>query len=134
MSELKPMFAPHQVRKEQIKALKDHVLVHEMTFDGRTLDSGIILLNDDGKGYGIRPRWGRVYAVGPHQQDVRVGQWIMVAHGRWTRGLKMQDETGEFTLRKIDPKDILLVTDREQAPTDDTQSSAVHVDKKTMPA
>ena len=132
MTELKPMFAPHKVRKEQIKALKSTVLVHEMIFDGRTLDSGIILLNDDGKGYGIRPRWGRVYAVGPEQKDVRVGQWIMVAHGRWTRGLKLQDETGELTLRRIDPNDILLITDSETAPLDDTQSTAVHVDKKTM--
>jgi hypothetical protein len=131
MSELKPMFAPHRVSREKIKAIRDHVLVHDMAFDGRKLNSGIILLNDDGKGYGIRPRWGRVYAVGPEQTAVRVGQWVMVAHGRWTRGLKLEDETGELTLRKIDPKDILLVSDREEAPQDDTQSDAVHIDKKS---
>lgn len=132
MSELKTMFTPHKVLKEQIKAIRDHVLVHEMAFDGRTLNSGIILLNDNGKGYGIRPRWGRVYAVGPEQTNVKVGQWIMVAHGRWTRGLQLEDENGELTLRKIDPKDILLVSDREEAPQDDTQSDAVHIDKKTQ--
>ena len=131
MTELKRMFEPHKVKREQITAIHDHVLVHEMAFDGRKLDSGIILLNDDGKGYGIRPRWGRVYAVGPEQHTVRVGQWIMVAHGRWTRGLKLEDETGELTLRKIDPKDILLVSDREEPPQDDTQSTAVHIDKQT---
>ena len=125
------MFEPHRVLKEQVKAIRDHVLVSEMAFDGRKLDSGIILLNDNGKGYGIRPRWGRVYAVGPEQTTVRVGQWVMVAHGRWTRGLKLEDETGELTLRKIDPKDILLVSDRIEAPQDDTQSTAVHVDKQT---
>lgn len=132
MSELKTMFTPHKVLKEQIKAIRDHVLVHEMAFDGRKLNSGIILLNDNGKGYGIRPRWGRVYAVGPEQTTVKVGQWIMVAHGRWTRGLQLEDETGELTLRKIDPKDILLVSDREEAPQDDTQSTAVHIDKQTQ--
>lgn len=132
MSELKTMFTPHKVLKEQIKAIRDHVLVHEMAFDGRKLNSGIILLNDNGKGYGIRPRWGRVYAVGPEQTTVKVGQWIMVAHGRWTRGLQLEDETGELTLRKIDPKDILLVSDRAEAPQDDTQSTAVHVDKQTQ--
>ena len=129
---MKAAFAPHKVQRNQIKAIHDHVLVHEMAFDGRKLNSGIILLNDDGKGYGIRPRWGRVYAVGPDQTDVQVGQWIMVAHGRWTRGLKIEDESGELTLRKIDPKDILLVSDREEPPQDDTQSNAVHVDKQTM--
>lgn len=132
MTEAKPMFAPHKVRREQIQAIHDHVLVHEMAFDGRKLNSGIILLNDDGKGYGIRPRWGRVYAVGPEQTSVKVGQWVMVAHGRWTRGLKIEDETGELTLRKIDPNDILLVSDREEAPQDDTQSDAVHIDKQSM--
>ena len=132
MTELKPMFSPHRVLKQQIKALKDHVLVHEMSFDVRITQSGIILPNDNGKGYGIRPRWGRVYAVGPDQHDVQVGQWIMVAHGRWTRGLEIEDEHGELTLRKIDPKDILLITDSEVSPQDDTMSTAVHVDKKTM--
>ena len=131
MTELKRMYEPHRVLKDQIKAIRDHVLVSEMSFDGRKVDSGLILLNDDGKGYGIRPRWGRVYAVGPEQKTVKVGQWIMVAHGRWTRGLDLEDETGELTLRKIDPKDILLVSDREEAPQDDTQSTAVHVDKQT---
>jgi len=84
-----------------------------------------VLLNDNGKGTGIRPRWGQVYAVGPDQQDVAVGQWIMVAHGRWTRGVRIQDETGDKTIRKIDPKDILLISDEQ--PTDETQSTALHV-------
>ena len=125
-------FAPHKVFREKIKALHKDVLVHEMAFDGRKLNSGIILLNDDGKGYGIRPRWGRVYAIGPEQLEVAVGQWIMVAHGRWTRGIKLEDESGELTLRKIDPDDILLISDSEEMPADDTQSTAVHIDKQTM--
>lgn len=132
MTELTPMFSPHRVLKQQIKALKDHVLVHEMSFDVRITQSGIILPNDNGKGYGIRPRWGRVYAVGPDQHDVQVGQWIMVAHGRWTRGLEIEDEHGELTLRKIDPEDILLITDSNESPQDDTMSTAVHIDKNTM--
>jgi hypothetical protein len=127
----KPAFAAHKVRRDQITALHDNILVHEMAFDGRKLSSGIILLNDDGKGYGIRPRWGKVYAVGPEQQDVTIGQWIMVAHGRWTRGLKIEDESGELTIRKIDPNDILLVSDSIDEPQDDTQSDAIHIDKQT---
>lgn len=128
----KAAFAPHKVQKDQIKALHNNILVHEMSFEGRTLNSGIVLLNDDGKGYGIRPRWGRVYAVGPKQTEIKVGQWIMVAHGRWTRGIKIEDETGELTLRKIDPNDILLISDSNEMPADDTQSTAVHIDKKTL--
>jgi hypothetical protein len=127
----KAAFAAHLVERTKIKAIHNHVLVYDMAFDVRTLNSGIILLNDNGKGYGIRPRWGRVYAVGPEQQDVVPDQWIMVAHGRWTRGIKIEDENGEKTLRRIDPEDILLVSDSPEQPIDDTQSTAVHVDKQT---
>jgi hypothetical protein len=44
-----------------------------MEFTGRQLASGIVLLNDNGTTAGIRPRWGQVYAIGPEQQDVTVG-------------------------------------------------------------
>jgi len=80
-------FSPHQLKKLQIRALKKDVLVTDMSFDQRITQSGLILLNDNGTGLGIRPRWGQVYAVGSQQQDVTVGQWVLVAHGRWTRGI-----------------------------------------------
>lgn len=119
---VKAAFAPHRI--STLKVLRDNVLVSEMEFSGRQLSSGIILMNDNGKSEGIRPRWGQVYAVGPDQHDVQVGQWICVAHGRWTRGLEIEDNTGEKTIRKIDPKDILLVSD-EHPGYDDTVSQAV---------
>lgn len=118
----KAAFEPHRI--EKIKALRDNVLVCDMEFTGRQLSSGIILMNDNGKSEGIRPRWGRVYEIGPEQQDVTVGQWICVAHGRWTRGLDIEDNVGKKTIRKIDPKDILLVSD-EHPGYDDTMSEAV---------
>lgn len=126
----KAAFEPHRINRHQLRALHDHVIVNDMTFDQRLSRGGLILLNDNGKGTGIRPRWGRVYAVGPDQQDVTVGQWVMVAHGRWTRGLDVQDETGQQTLRRIDPNDILLVSDSEDQPQDETFSDAVHVERQ----
>ena len=130
---MKSQYAPHKVEKQQLKALQNTVLVSDMVFDERISTGGIVLLNDNGKGNGIRPRWGRVYAVGPKQKNVEVGQWIMVAHGRWTRGIDIED--GELdhkrTIRKIDPKDILLVSDQQDRPQDDTQSEAVHIAKQT---
>lgn len=128
---MKPAFSPHQVLKNQIRALKDHIIVNEMNFDQRITQSGLILMNDNGTTLGIRPRWGRVYAIGPKQEDFKVGQWVCVAHGRWTRGLDIEDENGKSTIRRIDPKDILLVSDSEQMPQDDTMSTAVHVPKQT---
>jgi co-chaperonin GroES (HSP10) len=127
---MKPAFSPHKINKHQLRALHDHVIVSEMTFDQRITSGGLILLNDNGTTLGIRPRWGQVYAVGPGQKDVQVGQWICVAHGRWTRGLDIEDETGLRTIRRIDPEDILLISDTQ--PQDDTMSTAVHVAKQTQ--
>jgi co-chaperonin GroES (HSP10) len=122
-------FQPHQLRQSQIHPLNNSVIVSEMIFDQRITSSGIILPNDNGTGSGIRPRWGQVYAVGPEQTDVTVGQWICVAHGRWTRGIDIEDESGKKTLRRIDPNDILMVSD--ELPQDDTMSDAVNVTKQT---
>ena len=117
------------VKISQIRALHDSVIVADMNFDGRKLTSGIILPSDNGKSSGIRPRWGRVYAVGPDHRDVRPGQWILVAHGRWTRGIDIEDSTGRLTIRRVDPDDILLVSDHEPGP-DDTMSDAVVVPER----
>lgn len=119
---MKPAFSPNKIKS--IRVLHDHVLVTDMVFKGRQLSSGIILPNDNGKAAGIRPRWGQVYAVGPKQTDVTPGQWICVSHGRWTRGLDIEDDQGVKTIRRIDPKDILLVSD-ENPGSDDTISDAV---------
>jgi len=128
---MKPAFSPHKISKLKLKALHDHVLVNDMNFDQRITQSGLILLNDNGTTLGIRPRWGQVYAVGPKQKDVKVGQWICVGHGRWTRGLEIEDEQGQTTIRRIDPNDILLISDQPNMPQDDTMSEAIHVSKKT---
>jgi co-chaperonin GroES (HSP10) len=119
----KSAFAPHQISRQDFQPIRDWVVCTEMNFEGRQLSSGIILPGDNGRSQGIRPRWGQVYAVGPDQTDVRVGDWICVAHGRWTRGVEIQDQDGTKTVRRIDPNDILLVSD--SLPTDDTVSDAV---------
>jgi len=124
----KSAFQPHQISQNQLRPLNNSVVVTDMTFDERITTGGIVLLNDNGKGTGIRPRWAQVYAVGPEQQDVTIGQWICVAHGRWTRGIDIEDESGKQTLRRVDPKDILLVSNEQ--PQDETFSDAVHIDRK----
>jgi co-chaperonin GroES (HSP10) len=121
--ETKAAFAPHQLKKHQIKPLNRSVIVTDMIFDERVTTSGIVLLNDNGKSAGIRPSWGQVYAVGPDQKTVSVGQWVCVAHGRWTRGIEIEDESGKKTLRRIDPDDIMLLS--AERPQDDTMSEAV---------
>lgn len=126
---MKYAYSPFKVSYENFWAINNDVVVEQMSFEERITQSGLILRNDNGTSLGIRPRWARVYAVGPDQTEVKVGDWVLVAHGRWTRGLEIEDESGEKIIRKVDPKDIMLVSD--QLPADDTLSDAVHIDKQT---
>lgn len=114
----------------EIKPLKNNVIVTDMTFEGRQLNSGIVLLGDDGKTDGIRPRWARVYAIGPEQRDVSVGQWVLVEHGRWSRGVKIVKDGKEITIRRADPEAIIFVSD-DRPNNIDTISTAVHAERKT---
>jgi co-chaperonin GroES (HSP10) len=103
------------VARGKLKPLHDNIVVVDMNFDERKTKSGLVLLSDDGKAEGVRHRWGRVWAVGPEQEDVKVGEWILLEHGRWSRGFKYEDPTtGEvITIRRGDPKAILAVSDHE---------------------
>lgn len=119
----------HRIGK--LHPLRDNVLVRDMSFEGRTLSSGIIMLGDDGKTDGIRPRWARVYAVGPEQKTVMPGQWVLIEHGRWSRGIEVEVNDEKFTLRRADPDGIMFVSD--QKPDNiDTMSSALHAEKKSL--
>jgi len=96
-----------------ITPLKKRVLVSDMHFGETKTAGGIILTDDDGTESGIHPRWAKVYAVGKEQDDVRVGQWLLIAHGRWSRALKVKKDDVELEVRMIDENDILLVSDDE---------------------
>lgn len=107
------------IKVNKIRALHDHIIVSEMNFKERFTSSGIYIPSDDMKTTGIRPRWGQVYAVGPEQTEISIGQWVCVTHGRWTRGVKIEQADGtELTIRRVDNNDVLLVSDEQ--PQDDT--------------
>ena len=83
--------------------LRDGILVSNMEFGEQRTEGGIIIMSDDGKSTGIHPRWGKVLAIGKDQKDVKIGQYVLVSHGRWSRGFKLNGET----VRTVDPDDIL---------------------------
>lgn len=99
--------------KGKIKPLKKRVLVSNMHFGLLKTKSGVILPDDDGTAAGTHPRWAKVYAVGPEQQDVGVGKWVLIAHGRWTRQVILEDGDTDIDVRMVDENDILLMTDEE---------------------
>jgi co-chaperonin GroES (HSP10) len=117
--------------KGKLKPIKHYVFVKNMRFDDRMSKGGIIIPNDDGKSEGVRHRWGEVYAVGPEQHDLKIGDWILVEHGRWTRGILIEDEEeGDLIIRKIDTKAILMVSDED--PSDNTFGQHSKVQHQTF--
>jgi len=99
----------------KLRAVGDKIIVHGMYFGGRKLQSGIVLMDDDKKSEGIKPRWCQVYSIGPDARvDFKEGQYILVAHGRWSRGINITDAEGDKTIRIVDPNDCLLVSDEPQ--------------------
>jgi co-chaperonin GroES (HSP10) len=94
--------------------IRDNVLITDMDFGEQTTAGGLVLLSDDGKSEGVKSRWGRVWAIGPEQKDVSVGEWILLEHGRWTRGVTVVEQDGtEIVIRRADIKAILMVTDEK---------------------
>jgi len=119
--------------KGKLIPIKDNVIIEEMNFEARTTKGGIILQSDDGKDEGIKPRWGRVFAKGPdNKDDYEIGEWILISHGRWSRGIDVEDpDTGAVVkLRRVDPKEILAVSDKE--PEEVAGSISTFVPKNPM--
>lgn len=110
--------------KGTLKPLRDNILVYNMEFGMERTKSGLYIQSDDGKGSGVHPRWAQVFAVGKDQSDVKVGDWLLLEHGRWSRGVEHKTEDGkEITVHLADKEAILLVSDEK--PSDVIRSSAV---------
>ena len=96
-----------------LTAVGNRVLVSDMEFGEQTTKGGIILTSDDGNVRGIYPRWGKVHSKGPRNDDpYEIGQWILIEHGRWTRGVTMtNDGEDEMVLRMVECESILAYAD-----------------------
>lgn len=99
--------------ESSITPVRGTVLVHNIEQGEKRTKAGIIITDDDGKERGIRERWAQVYAKHDGIDEVSVGQWVLVKHGRWTRGVDVVDGSGtKTTVRKVDwPDAVLLVSD-----------------------
>ena len=113
--------------KGKPRAIGDRVLVTDMYFGEQKTASGLIINNDDGTTRGVYPRWGKVYSKGPKNKDpYEVGQWILVEHGRWTRGMNIEtDEDGQIEVRMVETESILAYSDEKP---DDLRIGAEHSD------
>lgn len=99
-------------KNKRVRPIRDRVLVHNIESGAKITKGGIIIPDDDGKERGIRPRWAQVYAVGEAITDLEVGQWILISHGRWSRGVDVDHDGKKITIRQVDyPEAVLLVAD-----------------------
>jgi co-chaperonin GroES (HSP10) len=103
------------IAKGTAKAVGNRVLVSDMYFGEQKTAGGLIISNDDGKTRGIYPRWAKVYSKGPQNNDpYQIGDWILVEHGRWTRGFKIENEVdGELELRMVESESILAYSNKK---------------------
>mgnify|MGYP001096257096 CR=1 FL=1 len=100
--------------KGNLRPVSNRVLVTDMYFGEQKTASGLILTTDDGKTRGIYPRWGKVYAKGPDNNDeFNVGDWILIEHGRWTRSILLDDGESEKEVRMVEAESILAYSDEK---------------------
>jgi co-chaperonin GroES (HSP10) len=101
-----------------IKPLGKKVMVSDMNFGEQRTSGGLVIIGDDGKDHGVHPRWGKILAKGPDNVDeYSVGDWVLVEHGRWTRGIKYlpEGQEDEITIRMIDHEAVMMWSDEAPA-------------------
>lgn len=94
-----------------LRLLGNKILVKKMEFGLSKTSGGIIRPDDEMTLQGARPRWCEVLSVGPEVNNVKPGQYVLMEHGRWTRGFDMIDSEQKVTVRMVDNNDMLLVAD-----------------------
>lgn len=97
-------------KQMQVRAIKDHVIVTDMEFGEMVTNSGIVVQSDNAKAHGVKPRWGKVYKVGPKQTDIKIGDWVLVEHGRWTRKMQIDDGESVKEIQRVDVPAILAIS------------------------
>lgn len=94
----------------ELQPIKDKIIITDIEEGMTKTKAGILIGDDDGTDKGIRPRWAKVCAVGPDQKIFKIDQWVLVSHGRWTRGIKTGD--GQI-VRMVEAEAIMLTCDND---------------------
>jgi co-chaperonin GroES (HSP10) len=95
--------------KGKVTPLRNRVLVEGMEHGETRTPGGIILTDDDGQARGIKPRWATVYAVGDDVTEVNPGDRVLIAHGRWTRGVQVEGSDRTRVIRMVELESIMGV-------------------------
>lgn len=101
-----------------INPLKKGIIGYNIEEGMKKTAGGIILHDDTTKEIGIRPRWMRVYKVGKDIKDLKPGQYILVDHGRWTRGFEIMIDGNKETARWVQYSFVMAVQDEKPSQLD----------------
>ena len=97
-----------------LRPIHDNIIISDMEFGEEQTKTGILLTSDNGKSSGVHPRWAKVFAVGHEQTNVSVGEWILLEHGRWSRGFTYVTESGDEIELRLADKNAILLTSSEK--------------------
>ena len=94
----------------KVKAMRNKILAEMIDDPGEeiTTAGGIILLSKDGTEEAVRPRWFKVYSLGEDIDWLTEGAYVLVDHGRWSNGIKVDEELKVYLL---DNKDCLMISE-----------------------
>jgi len=109
-----------------IKAMKNKILAEmiDRPNELKTTAGGIILQEKDQSEEAVRPRWFKVYSVGEGIDWITKGTYVMVAHGRWSNGLKINED---LKLYLLDNLELLATTD-----TNPMENNNIQIHAKPM--
>jgi co-chaperonin GroES (HSP10) len=98
----------------KLNPLRDNVMAKMIEPVGalRKTHGGVLMTEHQQSEEFVRARWFVVTHVGPEQNDVTEGQYVLVSHGRWSRGIDFDNTHLEADkLFLIDNDELLMVSD-----------------------
>jgi co-chaperonin GroES (HSP10) len=97
-----------------LKPLRKNVIGRMIDGFGEKITHGGVIINErNGGEESIRPRWFKVTHVGPEQDEVAVGDYVLVAHARWSRGIDIENTRREEDMVFLLDTDEILATSKE---------------------
>ncbi len=103
-----------RIKANGFRPYKGMVFVTAIEKGDKITKGGLIITDDNMTNRGIRARWAKVWAIGAGVQDIEVGQWVLVEHGRWTNRITIEIDGVDTDVWRIDyPEAALVVSDEE---------------------
>lgn len=106
-----------RVKAGDFRPLRDKIFVTDLDRGVRKTAGGVIIPDDNMRDSGIRPRWARVWALGPEVKGLMPGEWVLIEHGRWTNGFDIELPDAVVRLWMVDPAAVLISTDEDPKTT-----------------